>query len=132
MISKMENINNFIDSYVNEIPKPAIIKETIFNFLNELYERGLLTQEDKVFLKKTNYCFLAIINEIKKGVINICFKKNKNDEITIETNGFGNDDYEIETLYIGIDKKDFIKADKDFVKQKLKKPHNDLGYNNEI
>lgn len=43
-----------------------------------------------------------------------------------------NGEYEIETLYIGIDKKDFIKADKDFVKQKLKKPHNDLGYNNEI
>lgn len=118
MERKKDAIDNFIDDYLDKSFKP-IIKQIMINLLKELYQKGLLTKEYKVFLMK-NYSFIKVIDEKKKGVINLYFIRDKNYEISIGTDGFGNDDFEVEMLYLGMDKKDFIKVDKEFIKQELK------------
>lgn len=95
-------------------------------FLNTLYKNLIINDKQfKILLvsKKEEY-FIRIIDEEKKGVINIYFEKDKEnisrDKLKITTDGFGSDTYDKEMLYYGVNEKEYIVINEKSIEEKLR------------
>lgn len=95
-------------------------------FLNTLYKNFIINDKQfKILLvSKKEIYFIRIIDEEKKGVINIYFEKDKKilweDKFKITTDGFGSDTYDKEMLYYGVNKKEYIVINEKSIEEKLR------------